>query len=205
MLRTLISPLLLAALAAPASAQLQRVIVNGTPSNLHADWTGVTVVPDAFAPNTFVALMPLESLSDWLSFESGLSMDFSFGQGNWLRCRMTATDWAYLSPNACAHVPGNSGGVVHSAPLSLLTSNFDSGAYVGSVGAPHTPVPGATLFGQSPTSFVQGLGNHWAFESWQLRTRGFLPNELWNGCPGSANVTPNFTGWIAARFEFTFF
>lgn len=205
MLRKLLTTILLTALATPASAQLQRVFINGTPSNLHADWTGVSVVAYPFAPDTFLALMPLSSLSGWLSFESSLSMDFSYGQGNWLRCRMTATDWAYLSPDPCAHLPGNNGGVAYALPLSLLTSNYDNGAYVGSVGAPHMPVAGATLFSALPTSIVQGLGNHWAFETWELRTRGFWPNDLWNGCAGSPNVTPNFSGWLVARFQFTFF
>jgi hypothetical protein len=122
---------------------------------------------------------------------------------NWLGCRMTATDWAYLSPAPCAHVAGNNVGAPYVTPLSLLTTNSDFGLYTGSSGMPHVPVPDVTLFPQSPASYIEGLGNSWTVETWQLRTRGFWLNDHWNGCQ-STGLTPSFSGFLAARFTFTF-
>lgn len=204
LLRSAVLATTIALFATQGSAQATRIIIGGVPTNLLADWGSIAVAPDASTPNAFFALMPLGSVSSWAGFEPGLAMDQLFGAGNWLRCRMTATDWAYLSPDPCAHLAGNNGGVPYPAPLSLLTSTYDWGPYLGSVGMPHVPIPGVTLFAQTPTSFVQGLGNHWTVEHWQLRTRGFQLNDLWNGCAGSASPTPNFTGLLAARFTFTF-
>ena len=197
--------LLSAALSLPATAQTQRVVLNGVETNLHVDWVGTSAVVDPLNPQAFLILMPLELLTSWSRFESKTSMDFNYGPGNWLRCRMTATDWGYLSGDPCAHLPGSNAGFPYPLPLSLLTSTYDAGAYLGSVGAPHFPIPDFTLFDQTPVSFVQGLDNDWSFESWQLRTRGFWPNDLWNGCAPSVDVTPNFSGWLVARFEFSFF
>jgi len=189
--------------ASNAQSQATRVVIGGVPTNLLADWSAVAVAPDATTPNAFIALMPLSVVSSWAWFEPGLTMDFRFGAGNWLRCRMTATDWAYLSPDPCAHMPGNFGGVPHAAPLSLLTSNYDYGAYYGSVGMPHVPIPNVTLFPQTGASYVEGLGFNLAVETWQLRTRGWSWTNQWNGCQ-SSSLTPTFGGFLAARFTFTF-
>ncbi|MGK0300632.1 MAG: hypothetical protein ACI89X_001505, partial [Planctomycetota bacterium] len=76
-----------------------------------------------------------------------------------------------------AHLPGSNAGFPYLQPLSLLTSTYDNGAYLGSVGAPHAPIPEVTLFGQTPATYVEGLGHHWTPESWQLRTRGFQTTD----------------------------
>ncbi len=193
----------LALFATEANAQASRVIIGGVPSNLLVDWSGVAVAPDAATPNAFIALMPLSAVSSWAWFEPDLAMDFRYGAGNWLRCRMTATDWAYLSADPCAHVAGNNAGAPYAAPLSLLTTNSDFGLYTGSSGMPHVPVPDVTLFPQSPASYIEGLGNSWTVETWQLRTRGFWLTDQWNGCQ-STGLTPSFSGFLAARFTFTF-
>ena len=198
----------LLSLASLCSAQSTRIIINGQPTNLHTDWSFVAVAPDASAPNAFIALMPLSAISNWASFEAVQSMDLSYGAGNWLRCGMMATDWAYLSGDACAHVAGSNGGTPYAAPLSQLTSSFDTGPYTGAVGNANFPIPSASLFvgGVTPVNYITGLGGgEWDFERWQLRTRGFFPNDLWNGCAPSNNVTPNFSGFPAARFTFSFF
>lgn len=192
--------------AAPVAAQGVRVVLNGMPTNLLVDWGGVAASPDATVGNAFVALMPLSAVSTWATFESGLAMDTTFGAGNWLRCTMTATDWAYLSADACAHLPGSNGGTPYTAPLSLLTTDFDFGPYAGATGTPQFPTPDTTLFPRTQASFVEGLGStQLPQEHWQLRTRGFAGTNLWNACPGSTSVDPNFTGWLAARFAFSFF
>lgn len=193
----------MAVFAADLSAQATRVFIAGVPSNLRADWSNVAVAPDATTPNAFIALMPLNAASTWAMFEPGIVMNSQFGSGNWLRCRMTATDWAYLSPDPCAHAAGNNAGVPYPAPLSLLTSDYDFGPYSGSIGMPHVPLPNVTLFGQAPTSYIEGLGNQFEIETWQLRTRGFWLNDQWNGCQ-SSSLTPSFNGFLAARFTFTF-
>ena len=190
--------------AASVCAQQTRVILNGVPTNLRVDWSVISVSPDAIAGNAFLAFLPLENLTSWASFDAGLAMDSAFGAGNWLRCRMAATDWAYLSSQPCAHQSGSNAGVPYPAPLSLLTTSYDYGAYTGVFGQPNFPIADATLFGGNLASVVQGLDQHWAVESWQLRTRGFWLDDLWNGCAGSTSPTPNFPGWLAARFEFTF-
>lgn len=194
----------LLACASTASAQQARVILNGVPTNLRVDWSVISVTPDSLVGNAFLGFLPLNQLSSWASFEPSLTMDSNFGAGNWLRCRMEATDWAYLSAQSCAHLAGSNAGVPYAAPLSLLTSSYDSGAYSGVFGQPNFPIADATLFGGNQVSVVQGLNNTFTLERWQLRTRGFWLDDLWNGCAGSSSPTPNFSGWLAARFEFTF-
>ncbi|MFT4511623.1 MAG: hypothetical protein ACI91B_000303, partial [Planctomycetota bacterium] len=124
--------------------------------------------PSCWAYDTIGALLPLNLVSSWAVFEPGISMDPRYGTGNWLRCRMTATDWAYLSPDPCAHLPGSNAAFPYLQPLSLLTSTDDNGAYLGSVGAPHAPAPEVTLFGQTPATYVEGPDHPWTLESWQL-------------------------------------
>lgn len=196
-LRSLLFVLSAAAIATPASSQMTRVVINGVPTNMSADWSQVVAVPDPVMPDTFVALMPLNSISSWAQWEPDLGMDLVFGIGNWNQLTMSALEWAYLSPDACAHQPAPGG----SAPESLLTTDFDYGPYTGVAGTPL--FPDATYFAGSPQSFVSGLTNSFSLERWQLRTRGFFPSMLWNGCPGSSSVTHNFTGFLAARFTYT--
>lgn len=181
---------------APAQS---RLYVNGSPTNMLVDWSQIATLPDPAQSDAFLAIMPLSAVETWAVWQPDIFMDAQFGVGNWTRVRMEATDWAYLSPDACAHQPAAGA----AAPQSLLTSNYDFGAYTGVAGSPL--FPGATQFGGSPVSYVEGLGQ-WAFytnETWQLRTRGFWTNELWNACPGSANVTPNFTGYLGVRIRFS--
>lgn len=188
--------------AAGASAQQVRVIINGAPTNLRVDWSLISAAPGA--GNSFLAFLPVYQLRDWASFDPDTVMDLNFGAGNWLRCRMEATDWAYLSAQPCAHLAGNHAGVPYFAPLSLLTSSYDFGGYTGQFGQQNVPIPNSTLFGGNAASVLQGLENSWTIEHWELRTRGFLLDDLWNGCAGQATVTPNFSCWLAVRFEFTF-
>lgn len=180
-----------------------RVVLGGVPSNLLLDLSATVTAPDAAAADAFFALMPVSnggsSSFDFAVFDGDASMNVSFGSGNWLRCTMVATQWAYLSNDACAHQPP----LGTAAPLSLLTSNYDYGTYFGMPGAPHTPWPNATLFGGTYLSFCQGLPS-WSQERWQLRTRGWGANEAWNACPPNQTVTPNFGGWLVARFTFSF-
>ena len=178
----------------PVAAQSARVIVGGSPTNMIADWGQVVAVPDG--GNSFLLLAPLSSLPTWAEWEPDLFMDSQFGSGNWSRLRLAATEWAYLSADPCAHQPA--AGAV--APLSLLTSSYDFGAYTGVAGT--ALFPDATLFPGAQNSFVEGLPG-WTFERWQLRTRGFFLSDLWNACPASSTVTPNFTGFVAVRFVFS--
>jgi len=197
--------------ATSVTAQTNRITINGQPTNLRVDWSSVAVAPDPASPNTFTALMPLSAVSTWAAFDPVQSMDLSYGPhagGNWLRCAMMATDWAYLSTDACAHAWSCSpaAGCVGAAK-SLLTSTFDYGPYSGTTGNPNFPVPSVSLFvgGNPLTNELDGLDYpDWDPESWQLRTRGFFPTDSWNGCPTSNLVTPNFTGFLAARFTFSF-
>ncbi|MFN3242388.1 MAG: hypothetical protein ACE37K_12845 [Planctomycetota bacterium] len=187
------------ALSAAAEAQATRVYLNGTPSNLLVDWGLAAVVPGV-QPDSFVAVLPIGDLAPFMRFEPDASMDLSFGAGNWLRCTMRATNWGYLSGDACAHQPAAGA----SSPYSLLTTSYDWGMYdetFASLGA--QLFPGLTAFPTAPASVCQGLSG-WTFENWQLRTRGFALNNLWNACPGSASVDPNFGGYVGAEFSYGF-
>jgi len=191
--------LLLSVAALPAQG---RVVLGGVPSNLQFNLGGTVVALDASAGNAFFALIPIsngQTALDFAVFDGDTEMNFLFGVGSWLRCRMFATDWAYLSTAVCAQQPALGG----SAPLSLLTTDFDYGPYSGRPGTPQTPWPDATLFQADGQSFCQGLPSL-SQERWQLRTRGFGLNDAWNACPLNQGVTQNFSGWLIARFTFTF-
>ena len=197
-----LSVVLLLALAVEVPAQ-NRVILGGTPSNLLLDLSTTAVALDGTATNAFFALLPVVNGSSYnfgfAVFDSDWSMNMAFGTGTWLRCTMVATHWAVLSNDACAHQPPP--GAL--APLSLLTSDFDYGIYTGEPGAANLPWPGATMFTGGFQSVCRGLPGL-SLERWQLRARGYNTNELWNACPSSASVTPNFSGWVLARFTFSF-
>lgn len=182
--------------AAPASAQLTRVVIQGVPTNMVADWSQVVTVPDPVQPATFLALMPLSAVGTWAQWDPDPGMDLIFGAGNWSRVAMNALDWAYISPDPCAHqgAPGTA------APQSLLTTNYDYGGYTGMAGAPL--FPDVTYFVADGQSYVGGLVNSWSLERWELRARGFFPSMLWNACPSSSAVTHNFTGFLGARFTY---
>lgn len=191
----------LLALAAVLPAQ-NRVILGGMPSNLLLDLSTTPVVLDGTATDAFFALIPVAqgvSSFGFAAFDGDVSMNFIFGTGNWLRCTMVATHWAVLSNDACAHLPAP--GAL--APLSQLTTDYDYGVYTGMPGAANLPWAGATMFSGNYQSFCRGLPS-FSQERWQLRTRGYFPNDLWNACPGSLSVTPNFSGWVLARFTFSF-
>ena len=177
-------------------AQASRVFLGGVPTNMHADWSQVATAPDPTIPNTFVAVMPLGAVSSWAFWEPDLSMDMTFGVGNWQQLALSAVDWAYVTPTACAHLPPTGA----SAPLSLLTTDYDYGPYTGAMGLPL--FAGASYFLANNQSVVSGLANTFDMERWQLRTRGFFLNDLWNACPGPAGLTPSFTGFVGARFHY---
>jgi hypothetical protein len=196
---TVLSLTSVGAFAAPAAAQLQRVMINAQPTNMVANWAQVLAVPDSSQPNTFLALMPLSVLSTWAEWDPDQIMDLQFGGGNWSRMSMTASAWAYLSPDVCAHQPAL--GATH--PESLLTSDFDNGPYIGVQGGPLFASAGATVFSSSTASIVGGLtGSSFSRERWQLRTRGFFPSMLWNACPNAGSITPTFSGFIGVRFTY---
>lgn len=198
MKKAIMLPLLLAStLATPAAAQLQRVYVGPTPTNVQVDWSLGVAVPDATLPDTFLLLLPIGQLDQWARWDPDAAVDSFFGAGNWLRCRMTAVQWAYLSPDTCAHQPAAG----NAAPLSLLTTSYDFGAYWGSPGTPL--LPGATLFNQNMISTIDGSSHPWIPEWWQLRSSAFF-FEPWNACPNGLPYAPNFTGWLAVRFSYQF-
>ena len=187
--------------AVPALGQLNRVMINAQPTNMVANWAQIVALPDSSQPNTFLALMPLSVLSTWAEWDPDQIMDFQFGSGSWSRMRMTASAWAYLSPDACAHQPAL--GATH--PQSLLTSDFDNGPYSGVAGSPlfASVSAGATVFPSSSASIVEGLtGSSFSRERWQLRTRGFFPSMVWNACPNATTITPTFSGFIGVRFTY---
>ncbi len=184
----------LAMTAATLPAQTSRVFLGGVPTNMHVDWSQVATAPDPTIPNTFVAVMPLSAVSSWAFWEPAVTMDWTFGAGNLQQLVMTAVDWAYVTPDPCAHLPAPGA----SAPLSLLTSDFDYGPYAGQPGAPL--FAGATYCLGSGLSYVSGLVTLMNLERWELRTRGYWQNELWNACPGNGGVTPSFSGFLGARF-----
>lgn len=195
MLLTALLPLLL--LACSLQAQTNRVVVNGTPTNMLVDWSQVSAVPDPTQTDAFLAVMPVSAVSAWAAWEPDPIMDLSFGQGNWGRLTLTAVDWAYVTPTACAHLPPAGG----SAPLSLLTTDYDYGPYTGAMGLPL--FAGASYFLANNQSVVSGLANTFDLERWQLRTRGFFLSDFWNACPGPAGLTPSFTGFVGARFTYS--
>ena len=181
--------------------QLNRVMINSQPTNMVANWAQIVALPDSSQPNTFLALMPLSVLSTWAEWDPDQIMDFQFGSGNWNRMSMTASAWAYLSPDVCAHQPAL--GATH--PQSLLTSDFDNGPYSGVFGSPlfASVSAGATVFPSSSASIVEGLtGSSFSRERWQLRTRGFFPSMVWNACPNATTITPTFSGFIGVRFTY---
>lgn len=194
----------LLALASLAPAQ-NRVFFNGTPTNLLLDLSSTLIAFDASASSAFYAVMPLSTLNGgggagcFATWDPGMLMDILYGPGAWLRCRMEATAWAYLTDEGCAHAAGPAYG----APLSLLTTDFDFGPYAGIVGAPFQPFPNSTLFFGNYASHVMGLGNTFTQERWQLRTRGWDPLNQWNAC-GAAGVTPEFAGFLVAHFTIQF-
>jgi len=180
-----------------------RVFIGGVPTNLLLNMSNTVVAPDPAAPNAFFALIPIVNGHDTFNFavfDGDLMMLTMFGSGNWLRCRMEATHWAYLSNDSCAHQPA----VGAAAPQSLLTTSFDWGSYPGVPGSPQQPWPNSTLFGGIyGWCTLQGLG-HLGQERWQLFTRGWWSTNPWNACPPNGSVLPNFNGWLIARFTFVF-
>jgi len=199
-MRHLIFALALCATPALTPAQ-DRVFISGLPTNVSVDFSNVLWSSDVTAPDAFFALMPISELYGFAVFDPGEAMDIVYGAGNWLRCRMEATEWGYNTTSACAH-RAPSGSTV-AGPMSLLTSTYDFGPYDGVVGSAHWPAPNWTRFPGNRHSFVEGLGESFTREHWQLRTRGFQLSEVWNDCT-PASLTPTFQGWIAIRFEVTF-
>ncbi len=190
----------LLALAAASPAQ-NRVFANGTPTNLLLDLSQTAIAVDPAIGNGFYALMPVSTLFGGMgagcfaTFDAGLTMDILFGAGNWLRCRMDATAWGYLTDAGCAH----SAASAYAAPLSLLTTDYDFGPYAGIPGLPFALLPNCTVFNGNFATTVQGLGYTFTQERWQLRTRGWDPLNQWNACT-SGGVTPAFEGWVIAHF-----
>ena len=199
------SALALLTFAALVPAQA-RIFIGGVPSNLWLDLSSTAVVLDPAASDAFYALMPFTNGQvsfNFAVFEDVSTMNLSYGAGNWLRCTMVATHWAYLSNDACAHQPAPG----TAAPQSMLWSDHDYGFDPGIPGTPNQPWPGATLFSGSTWSVIRGLSPPPPFpgpERWQLRTRGFLTTDRWNACPPGTSIGPNFTGWLLARFTFSF-
>jgi len=190
---------LLAVLLCGLAPQLvaQRVYVNSIPTNLTCNWSQVVTLPDPVQPDTFLALMPISAIPQWATWDGDLGMDLTYGAGNWLRCRMTALQWAYLSPSACAHLPAAGA----TAPLSLLTTSYDYGAFWGSPGQPL--IPDATQFANQGLSYIDGSSHPMRQERWQLRSSGFF-FEPWNACAGGFPSGPNFGGWLAVRMHYQF-
>lgn len=184
-------------LSSSLAAQRTRVLADDAPTNLLVDWRQVSAVPDPAEPQTFLVVMPVACVSTWAVWEPDPVMDMTFGAGNWKRLTMEAADWAYLTPDTCAHRPPAGA----AAPRSLLTSDDDFGPYAGVLGVPMSPV--ASYFVGGAQSVVSGLRDSFSLERWQLRTRGFFPGALWNACAPSSSVTPNFTGFVGARFSYT--
>lgn len=184
-----------ASLVAQGYGNHARVVLPTGPTNMLVDWSQVTAVPDAQS-NAFVAIMPISAVSTWAFWEPDEVMDLSYGPGGWQQLSLNAYEWAYLSPDACAHqpAPGNA------APISLLTSDYDSGSYSGVPG--FSLFPGALFFVGNAPQIVGGLMNMSSFslERWQLRTRGFFSSDAWNACAPNGTITPNFTGVIGVRF-----
>lgn len=185
--------------ALPAQA---RVFIGGVPTNLSLDLSSTAAVVDPTAGDAFFALMPIQGPSfSFAVFDSVPWMNYLHGTGNWLRCTMTATHWAYLWNDACAHQPA----LGATAPLSLLTSDYDlGGIYSGVPGTPDQPWPGATMFiGAGWPSTMSGNVPILTWERWQLRTSDFW-GQPWNACPPIGASYANFSGWLIARFTFSF-
>lgn len=196
-MRTLATALAFLLLATLAPSQ-SRISIGGMPSNLLLNLSSTCVVLDPSASDAFFALMPVNAPPLGFSFavfDSVPLMNATYGAGNWLRCCMTATHWAYLSNDACAHLPAPG----LTAPLSMLTSSYDYGAWYGSPGTPHMPWTGATMFGGTWQSRVCGHDTDpfGLQERWQLCTSSYFL-QPWNACPAP------FSGWLLARFTFQF-
>ena len=178
-----------------------RIVIGGMPSNLLLNLSSTSVVSDPAAPSAFYALMPVQQFHfNFAVFDADLTMNVTYGSGNWLRCTMVATHWAYLSNDACAHQPAPG----TTAPQSILMSDFDWGGWPVMPGTPNQPWPGATLFtGGIPFSVLQGAIPGMVQERWQLRTTNFWL-QPWNACPPNGTITANFSGWLIARFTFSF-
>ena len=177
-----------------------RVFLGPTPTNLVLDLSQSVMVADPLLINAVYVLMPIQgSYLSFATFDSTLVMNSTFGTGGWMRCNMTALEFAYITDTACAHTAASG----QTAPLALVTTDYDFGPYSGLAGTPFVPFPNSTLF-PAPFATVSGLGQTFTQEHFQLRTRGFQLNELWNGCPGPATVNPTFTGFLVVRFSYDF-
>ena len=87
--------------------------------------------------------------------------------------------------------------------MSVLTSDFDWGTYVGSLGIPHFPWANSSYFsGTFSGSVISGPYGIYT-ERWQLRARGYS-YQAWNGCGQTTQQTPLFSGFVIARFSFAF-
>lgn len=195
------STLLAIGFATSLCAAQNRVFVGATPTNLVLDLSQSVMVADPLLPNAVLVLMPIQG--SWLSFatfDSSFVMNSTFGAGGWLRCSMTALEFAYVTDTMCAHAapPGDL------APRALLTTDWDFGPYTGLLGTPFFPLPNSTFFPTAPFATVSGLDQTFTQEHFQLRTRGFFATDLWNGCPGASTVTPTFSGFLVARFSYVF-
>lgn len=192
-------PLFALVLSLAGTAQ-NRVTLGGVPTNLSLNLANAIVTAHPTEADTLLALMPLSAIPQWAAFDDTTSMDWIFGSGNWLRCTMTAKSWAYLSDDACSHLPGT----VSSSPMSLLTTDFDYGIYTGVQGTPYFPWANSSYFVGGGSSFIAGYAPSWITERWQLRTRGWNPTDTWNACAPGSSITPTFNGWLLAKFGYQF-
>ena len=190
-------------MVAQGSGAHVRVVLPTGPTNMWVNWNAISTAPGG-QPDSFIAIMPLSAVSSWAFWEPDETMNLTYGAGNWSQLVLSAEEWAYLSPDTCAHAPAAG----EASPLSLLTSDYDSGPYSGLPGLPL--FAGASYFWPLawPPNGPQSVGglmnmNTFNLERWQLRSRGFFPSEPWNACPPNGSITPNFSGLLAARFTFS--
>src|SRR5262245_25610015 len=93
------SPLALLFVAALIPAQ-GRLFIAGVPSNLSLYLSSTPVVLDPAAGDAFFALMPFtngQTSFPSAVFDPDLNMNSLYGSGNYLRCTMVATHWAYVT------------------------------------------------------------------------------------------------------------
>jgi hypothetical protein len=70
---------------------------------------------------------------------------------------------------------------------------------------PNSPLANGTRFYGDPLqSYINGSTPGLGYEWWELRTRGFFTNNLWNACGPSIGITPNSSGFLIARFTEAF-
>ncbi|MCA8953231.1 MAG: hypothetical protein KDE27_27210 [Planctomycetes bacterium] len=195
--RAVLAAALAAAVFTPsATAQLARLYVGASPTNLLADFSQVFWASGS-TPGTFFFLAPFGTTSA-KRFEFGMfewtsdAMMNAWYPAGWRTARFTFTQWTYLPGAPCASMPNATLPVVHGG----IDSTYDYGPplYTGPIVGLNMPLPGWVL-GNASVPYVDGNSSAAYPERFALFLEDYFGNSL-TACVGSTPVD-----WVAVEVQ----